>query len=203
MSRVNVAAILARLDKQEQARLRQLAAQIPATTDSLLPAPPKSRPKHCAVCNRVFSTASQVCPRWEQHKYLYETGNDVPVPGDATDNRNYIGGWRGAGRAVLKGTKIDNRDRRVIGGKRAAQRMQAMKAKAAHANAEAKARAEREAAYQAIVWPTQATDLQKRAYYLVYVEDLSYAKAGKKMGGLAKNTIREHYQLAKKHAHLA
>jgi DNA-directed RNA polymerase specialized sigma24 family protein len=126
------------------------------------------------------------------------TGVQVdPLPGDSTDNRNYIGGWSGAGRALYKGLREDNRDRWTPPKTdRSVKRMKAAQAEAKITAAEAQALAERESAYQAIVWPARVTDLQREAYYLTQVRRLSLSKAGKKMG-ITKAMVKRHADLAK------
>jgi hypothetical protein len=187
MSRVNVGAILRRLDNMRVA--------------GLLPASLKAKPQYCWVCKRRFYTASAICPDWDSHQVTFTQVQVDPLPGDVTDNRNYIGGWRGAGRAIVKGLKVDKRDRRVIGGIRSAQRVKAARARAAEAATKAQALADREVAYQAITWPDHVTRLQREAYYWTQVGDLdgplSLSKAGKKMG-ITKAMVKRHADLSKK-----
>ena len=185
MSRVNVNAVFSKLDRMRA---------------SGLPASPKAKPQRCGECGRQLVTASAICPRWDEHQRAFTGIQLDPIPGDSSDYRNYIGGWRGAGRSILKRLKVDNRDRRVIGGVRSAQRMQAARVQAAKAKANVQALAAREAAYQAIVWADHVTERQREAYYWTQVGELggplSLSKAGKKMG-VTKRMVKVHADKAK------
>jgi hypothetical protein len=202
MSRPNISAILSRADKTR-------------AVGHLIPASPKAKVRQCGLCPRKIYTASGICPDWGQHKFLYvpAVGGLPPVLGDSTDLRNYIGGWRGAGKRILKGGRSDTRvttdklgvptsvtlrDRWTAPKTdRSVKRAKNTQAQQDERKADAKALAEREAAYQAIAWPAKVTDLQKEAYYWTWVKGLSLSKAGKKMK-MTKRMVKRHADIAKK-----
>jgi hypothetical protein len=202
MSRPNISAILSRADKTR-------------AVGHLIPASPKAKVRQCGVCPRKIYTASGICPDWEQHKFLYAPVEEglPPILGDSTDLRNYIGGWRGAGKKILKGGRSDTRVttnglgvptsvtlRDLWAPPKTDRSVQRAKAKAeakVAAAAEALALAQREAAYQAIVWPANVTDLQKEAYYWTWAKDFSLSQSGKKMK-LTKRMVKRHADIATK-----